>query len=550
MSLLTRLTPLLLSLIPLAAAAQVPPTNAGRELQEAQKPLQQRPEAPALPTIQAPTPAPSPAPAGGDARVTVTHFLFSGNTVFKTEELQEHLEEFTNRPLSFGELMQVVEKIEAYYHAAGYFLTQAYLPPQQIRDGSIEIALTEGRLGQVRIEGESRVDPDVIYGYLERLPKKAPLRLPVLERQLMLATELAGATTNLDLQAGEEAGTSDVVLVLKPDATVLASASVNNHGMAATGVYRASLNLIANSPASLGDRLSANAMLSDTRDLTSYNLRYEVPLGADGWRVSAAATRAEYSLGSSFASLNGSGVANSVKLGASYPFIRSRATNLKAQVEADQAKMVDLLLGGRNDKRGHGLTFTLSADWMDTYLGTGMNRAELAAKRGQIKLGELAPPGDVAGVHGWYAKTSLTLGRQQMLSPTWSMGLQWQEQWAQKNLDSSEKFSAGGPTTLPGYANGEGSADAGSLVKINLRWQYDPALALGIFSDYAHLRLLHMPVTAASNRRHLQDNGVTADWTIMKGLSLNAILAFAGKEDAAGTDKRNRRLWVAANYAW
>lgn len=95
------------------------------------------------------------------------------------------------------------------------------------------------------------------------------------------------------------------------EATLAGRLDISNHGSPSTGEYRAGLSLTANSPMHLGDRLSANLMTTETGDLASYNLRYELPVGGDGWHLSA------------------SGQARSIRLDAAYPLLRSRAANLK-----------------------------------------------------------------------------------------------------------------------------------------------------------------------------------------------------------------------------
>lgn len=123
---------LLLPLIFCAPAYAEPPPDAGLILKET-RPQQQPPPATAIPPIKAPPPAPShpPLPAArDDVRVKVSHFTFSGNSALSTDILNSTVAEWAGRSLDFGELMQVVEKIEARYREAGFFLAQAYLPPQ------------------------------------------------------------------------------------------------------------------------------------------------------------------------------------------------------------------------------------------------------------------------------------------------------------------------------------------------------------------------------------------------------------------------------------
>ena len=547
------------ALLVFPAQAQVIPPDAGRVLQETQQLAQPRPAAPsALPPIQAPTPSkpPPPAPAG-EAKVNVTHFTFVGNDSLSQEILQAAVEKWANRALNFGELMQAVEAVEARYKAAGYFLAQAYLPPQKIRDGAIEIAVAEGRLGETRLEGESRINSEVIFKYLDRLPKGKAVTMAGVERQILLINELAGGHAALDLQAGEASGSTDIVLTQTTEALMTGRLDVSNHGSPSTGEKRIGLSLTGNSPLNLGDRLSANILTTETGNLASYSLRYELPVGGEGWRLTGAASLAEYSLGGNFAALGASGQARSLRLGAAYPLLRSRAANLKLQVEGDQSNLNDRFSASNTDlgKRSRGLTATLNGDWLDELGGGGANRLDLVLRHGSLVLGptsaQLDAPPTGPGAAGDFNKVNITASRQQTLSATLSAQLQLSYQLAGKNLDSSEKLSFGGPTNMPGYANGEASGDSGGQVKLNLRWQMRNDLSLTGFAELAKLRLVHDPLaTATTNHKRLSDLGLTLDWTISPGYTASIIAAWAGRDAPNPTDNDKPRLWVSLAYAW
>jgi hemolysin activation/secretion protein len=535
--------------------AQAPP-DAGRILQETRPP--ERAPAVTVPPILVPTqPRPALPAASGDVRVQVSHFEFTGNRALSADVLRAAVAPWAGRSLNFGELIEVVEAIEARYKDAGYFLAQGYLPPQQIKDGAIEIAISEGNMGEARLEGESRVAADVLFRYLDRLPKGEAITLPILERQVLLINELAGGRASLDLQAGEQSGTTDVVLAQQPEALIAGRVDANNHGSPSTGEKRFSLNLDANSALNLGERLTASALTTDTGKLTSYNLRGEFPVGGDGWRLSVGASRAEYSLGGAFSSLEASGQADSWRIGAAYPLIRSRAANLKLQLEADQSKLADKFRAANTelDKRSRGFTLTASGDWLDEFMGGGSTRADVALRAGNLSLDAGAAATDAPpagpGTAGSFSKTTLTAQRQQTLTRDLSLQARLTWQFAGKNLDSSEKLILGGPTTLPGYAVGETSGDSGALAKLALRWQALPELALTAFADYGRLQLAHDPLpTVTKNNKRLSDAGLGADWLIGKGFNASAILAWAGKEAPNPADNDKPRLWLSLGYAW
>lgn len=538
------------------AIGQGVPTDAGRLLQETRP----APGAPplALPPIKVPEtvrPA-APAEGGKEAKVKVSGFKFSGNTAISEAELQAAVATWSGQDLNFGQLVQVTERVEAVYRAAGYFLAQAVLPPQQIRDGVIIISITEGRLGKVRLEGESRISPETMYRYLDRLPQGEVLTEAALERQTLLISELAGGQSALDLQAGSTAGFTDVVLVQRADPLFSGRVQIDNYGLPATGEYRLGLTFNANSPLHLGDRVSGEIIASDTGDLNTYSLRYDLPLGGDGWRTSLTKSLARYSLGDKFSALDADGTADSWRLGVSYPLIRSRAANLRLQLEADTNDLEDNLgaFGLKLDKRSRGITFTPSGDWQDQFLGGGGNAIAMALRHGKLDLGtdatllDLPPAGP--DTEGSFNKLLITLQRRQTITGKLALMLLWRQQITDRNLDSSEKLAVGGAQTLLGYPGGQGIADEGQIAKLDLRWRTRDSLTLGLFTEYAALRLLHDPLAGVDNHAHYADTGFSLDWNIMRRFDLSATLAWATGLKPNPDDNDRPRLWVNLGYNW
>lgn len=538
------------------AAAPVTPTDAGRVLQD-NKPAPATPPA-APPPLKAPEAPKQTVPEGAqDVRVKVSEFTFSGNSVIATEKLLAAVAEFTGRDLNFGELLQVTDRVEAVYHEAGYFLAQAVLPPQQIRSGAIAIAITEGRLGKVRLEGESRVKPEVLAAYMNRLPSGEVVIESKLDRQALLINELAGLSAKLDMQAGDTPGTTDIILIQEPTPLLTGKVEIDNYGMPATGENRLSINAALNSPLHLGDRLTGNAVASDTGHLHTYGLRYELPIGTDGWNMYLAKSRAVYSLGEGFSALNASGTADSWRAGVGYPWLRSRSANINLQLEADYSDLKDHLgAAGLNlEKRSYGLTFNPSGDWQDKLLGGGYNQVGLNLRYGQLTLGsdakrlDLPPAG--ADTDGSFSKLILNLVRRQAISKTVGLNLQWKQQIAGTNLDSSEKLSIGGAQTLMAYPSGQSTGDEGGVGKIELRWQARDNLSLGAFAEYAHLKLLHNPIAGStSNHARYRDVGLALNWSVIKHVDFAASVAWAGQQAPNPADNDRPRIWANLGYSW
>lgn len=537
-------------------AAPALPTDAGRALKENQP--APPPKTPPPPTIKAPeSPKPAaPENTAQDIRVQVNAFTFSGNTKISNEQLQTAVAQWTGKALNFGELTQVLDAVEALYHQAGYFLAQATLPQQQIHDGVINIVITEGTLRKVRIEGESRISPDTIYKFLDHLPKGEVVTEQALDRPTLLINELAGGTASMDLQAGDEPGTTDAVLTQKADPLFSGRISLDNQGMPATGSDRLSLSINLNSPLHLGDKFTGN-LVGSSGNLHTYVLNYDLPVGGDGWHVHANASRAIYALGSTFKALDASGTANLWRLGASYPYIRSRTTNVVLQLEGDFSNLEDNLgaAGLRLTKKSYGLTFSPSADWQDKLLGGGSNHADMQLRYANLDLGVTAKGLDVGpagpGTDGRFGKAILSLQRSQPLPYKLGISAQWKQQLATNNLDSSEKLSVGGAQSMVAYPNSQATADEGGVGKVELRWQARDNISLGVFAEYAHLKLLHSAIAGVTtNHAHYSDAGFDLNWSVINHVDFSASVAWAGSQPPIPTDNDRPRIWVDLGYNW
>jgi hemolysin activation/secretion protein len=540
------------------AAPPSVPTDSGRELQD----IKARPQ----PAISNPEPAPLQAPSTAtdknsssnqDIRIKVGKFAFTGNSVITDAQLQAAVAEFTGRELTFGELQQVTERVEALYHKAGYFLTQAVLPPQQIQSGTVNINIIEGNLGKVRLEGESRISPDVMYRYLDKLPKGNAVTEAKLDRQALLINDLAGGTASMDLQAGDEPGTTDVVLLQKPERLFTGRVGLDNHGLPATGEYRLGINAALNSPLHLGDRLTGNVVTSNTGKLQTYGLRYDLPIGGDGWRAHLAKTRAVYTLGGAFSNLNANGTADSWQAGVSYPWLRSRDANIFTELQVDSNRLTDNLgaLGLNLKKRSYALSFTPYADWRDKWLGGGANQTSLELRTGKLNLGndakllDLPPAG--ANTDGNFTKVIFNIERQQYLAKNISLTGRWKQQFASTNLDSSEKVTIGGAQIMLAYPVGQASADEAGVGKLALNWQADKNLYFSLFAEYAHLDLLHDPIAGSTgNQVNLRDAGLAMSWRVLNGIDFSSSIAWAGRDKPNPDDNDRPRIWANLGYNW
>ena len=86
-------------------------------------------------------------PIQNGGRILVKGFRLVGKkNGISDEELLEILEEEVDKELTFSEIQLVAKRVQDFYRNKGYFLAQAFIPEQEVKEGIIEIFISEGNL--------------------------------------------------------------------------------------------------------------------------------------------------------------------------------------------------------------------------------------------------------------------------------------------------------------------------------------------------------------------------------------------------------------------
>ena len=132
------------------------------------------------------------------------------------------------------------------------------------------------------------------------------------------------------------------------------------------------------------------------------------------------------------------------------------------------------------------------------------------------------------GSAGSYQKLGYSLARLQRISDQSTLWLSLSGQRASKNLDSSEKFSLGGPSGVRAYPLMEGSGDDGWLATLEARYNLTPDLQLSVFYDHGTITQSHNPdYTGAPllNQTSLKGAGLGLSWSQPGSFTLRAVWA-------------------------
>lgn len=509
-----------------AAHAQVQP-NAGQVLRELQTP------APALPNA-VPAPRVEPAPAANDnsPRVLVKSIVISGNQEIPTSELTPFVSGLIGSEQTLTQLNAAARRITALYRSRGFAVARALLPAQDITSGVVTISIIEGRVSSSRIANTSRLPDALVGSYIEEVRPGDVIRSSQIDRGILLLQDTPGiASSRATLQPGASVGTSELLIEVTPADLLTGSATLDNYGSRYTGEYRLGANLALASPLDLGDQLSFSALTSGA-GLSFGRIAYQLPIGSDGLRIGAAYFDTRYKLGREFALLEAQGSANSASVFAAYPFIRSPARNLNATVSYESKNLTDKVnaTATTTDKKIGLTSLGLSGNLQDALMGGGINSFDLGLVMGNLNIasaGALAIDAASAQTHGSYSKVTYGLSRLQRISNSTLISITLNGQQASKNLDSSEKFSLGGPTGVRAYPSGEASGDEGFKGTVELRHSWNANWQSTLFYDFGSItRINKTPFgAAASNSKNLAGVGIGLNATFFK-TQIRAALAW------------------------
>ncbi|MGS1110472.1 ShlB/FhaC/HecB family hemolysin secretion/activation protein [Achromobacter anxifer] len=535
-----------------ALRAQIP--DAGRAIRDLQSVLPAMPSGHTAPEVQLPGPQP-PATASGEAAagpaVRVLEFHFEGNHAVDAATLQALLADLTGAALTFPDLRAAADRITAYYHDQGYVLARAYLPPQDIGAGIVRIAVLEGRYGEVGLRNRSRARDAVLEQALSALRPGDTVQARELERALLLLSDLPGVAVKGTLQSGAETGTTSLLVDAVAGPLVFGSVDADNFGGYYTGEYRLSGSIGVNNPLRLGDQLNLRLLGSDGGQ-RYYNAAYQLPLGAGSTRVGMGVSSMRYELGRRFEPLGAHGRADVSTVFIQQPLVRTRRASLRLQLQYERKRLSDSmeLFEISSGKRIGLWTVSLAGSGEDGWLGGGRTVLQLSHSRGRLRLGDPQAEHDdrhTVRAAGWFAKTNLSASRLQRLVGRLQLYARLDAQWASKNLDSSEKFSLGGPYGVRAYPLGAASGDEGWLAGAELRYQLAPGWQLSAFADRGSVRLSKHRWTRDGNRNDLSAAGFGIT---QFGASHQVSLSVAwptGRQLPATEADREPRLWFQAS---
>ena len=217
-------------------------------------------------------------------RVSIT-----GATAIPHDRLVTAYQSYLGNKVSQADLVAMAAAVSDLYRAAGFHLSRAIIPPQDVADGRLRLQVIEGSITEVVLKGEG-AEQFGVRPMLDAVLAERPAQLATLERKLLLINGRPGV--HIDDTGLEEIGTASgrfrLTVTLKTW-HVFTSFGVDNLGSSSVGPWQSYATAAFNSYLAPGDSLVVNLSTTpgDPRQLAFGRVSYEVPVGTDGARFGA-----------------------------------------------------------------------------------------------------------------------------------------------------------------------------------------------------------------------------------------------------------------------
>ena len=409
----------------------------------------------------------------------VKGFLFKGNTVVSKEQLEAITEPYVGQALELPLLESAAQAVTDYYRKKGYTLALSYVPQQDIKFGMVELAVLEGRIGDVTVSGNRYYSSSFIKGHFAQAMEENVARNESLERGLLLLNDYPGLKTSATLESGKSAGATDVHVTAEDKRPLHFMLDMNNYGFNTISRYRFGAGVEVGNVLMDGGTLTLNGIMGDHPNQLLFGMgNYSMPLGVHGTKLVVGGSDGKFDVGSQLDFLQIRGHITTGDIAVTHPFIKSRFQNILGEFgfSAKHSKLTIL--------------DSLTADDAVRSLKLGVNwdRLDLSGRwyasvYGFQGLGEFlggmadnSPQASRRGADNRFTKATIATGRIQSLGHDVLLIVKGTGQVTTGPVVVIEQMLLGGPDSVRGYQLGERFVDEGFTVSAETRIPFFPSL--------------------------------------------------------------------------
>ena len=446
----------------------------------AEAPNEEGPSVPFLPGTEIPE-------AAKAIKFNLREVRVEGATAFSPSELAPLYQPFLNQEVSLDTIWKIAGSITQHYQDAGFFLSRAFIPKQEINGGVVTIRVVEGYVGEVEL-ADPKAGNYIVTSLIERLKEERPAKSQTVESILLRLNDLPGVSFRSVIQPlhdkRKDEGAVKLLLITekkKPTGTV----SFDNYSSRYLGPYEGTAAVEA-SLLPLQQTSVSGLIAVPAEKLSYFNGSHSVALSSE-LSLQLYGGFTEANPGFTLAPKDIDSTAKNLGLSVKDQFIRQRQENLSVTLSFDgKNNYSDVLEAPLTRDRVRAARANLSYDRDDPLDGydflnlTFSHALEVfdASTKGQAFLSR-------AGANPDFDKLEYGLTRFQALPGDFTVVTSLSGQIASGVLYSSEQFGFGGQAFGRAYDPSEIIGDSGIAGSAELRYSGIPAFYGISYGPYA-----------------------------------------------------------------
>ena len=203
------------------------------------------------PAVVAPkVPATQVGPSG-EKTFRLKTVTFDPSAFLSKEELDAIIQPYVGTSIDISQIQRIIKSVNDLYAEKGIVTASATLPPQDLKDGVLRIALVEGKLGKVDVKGNDRLRSDFVRDHVSTAPG-AVVDVPLLTREIASFNKTGVAQIQASLASGASFGLTDIELAVIEPPGLSVQLFGDNQGVESVGKHEGGFLIQGYAP--FGDR--------------------------------------------------------------------------------------------------------------------------------------------------------------------------------------------------------------------------------------------------------------------------------------------------------
>ncbi len=392
---------------------------------------------------------------------------FSGNTVIASEQIRKIVAPFEGKNLNFLEAKQAALSVTQFYRSKGYITCRAYIPPQDLSGKVLKIEIFEGKLGEVKVQGNRFFSSGLIKRYADTLKGKV-LQYADLSKQIKKTNLNPDHKVKAIIRPGQTVATSDLLLGVNDRLPLHIGGEINNFGTKLTGKERYVVTARHSNWLGMDDILAGLVQFGE--EVFAVGTQYVVPISRWGTQIGATFNYTDVSVGGPFTVLDLGGHAYAYSVFINQPIYENDWLGLIWTGSFESKSIENTTLGNISSKDELRMLHTgLNADEVDPYGRTFMTN-DLTFGRPWFDASDKHDPLlSRADAGAGFFKYSGALNRIHPVKDSTYLLFKGAGQVSPDRLVSAEQFDMDGAYGVRGYPQSDYMGDTGISGTVELR---------------------------------------------------------------------------------